>query len=150
MSPEQHILEVPQMTVNKHWKPLPIVKMWHNLSALIGLVQRGMIIIHTNHFCPPPDYTFPKGEDGRTFQHRWLQMFPWLVYIASTGYQNSNPGVLVNRPLKSFSKALELFSNHVDKEHHKIAVVKADYFKKTMTNQQLSIQSSFSRESGNQ
>ena len=82
-------------------------------------------------------------------------MFPWLVYskqenggyclpyvlFASSGQQNSNPGVLVNRPHKSFNKALELFRKHVDKEHHKIAVVKADEFKKTMTNQQPNIQS---------
>ena len=111
--------------------------------------------ILTNHFCPPPDYTFPKGEKGRTFQHRWLQIFPWLVYskqenggyslpcvlFAVSGYQNSNPGVLANRPLKSFSKALELFRKHVDKEYHKMAVVKADELKKTMTKQQPSIES---------
>ena len=130
------------------------VKTWYNLSALIVLVLRGSYDILTN-FCPPPDYTFPKGEKGRTFQHRWLQIFPWLVYskqenggyslpcvlFVSSGYQNSNPGVLVNRPLKSFSKSLELFRKHVDKEYHKMAVVKADELKKTMTNQQPSIES---------
>ena len=108
----------------------------------------------TNHFCPPPDYSFPKGEKGRTFQHRWLQVFPWLVYskqvnggyclpcilFASTGYQGSTPGVLVNRPLTAFNKALELLRKHADKEHHKAAVVRADEFKKTMSNQQPSIQ----------
>ena len=58
------------------------------------------------------------------------------ILFASSGCQNSNPGVLVNHPLKSLSKALELFCKHVDKEHHKMEVVKADDFKKTMTNQQ--------------
>ena len=74
-----------------------------------------------NHFCPPPDYTFPKGEKGRTFQHRWLQIFPWLVYsrqenggyslpcvlFALSGYQNSNPGVLYNNTFYMHSYILD-------------------------------------------
>ena len=82
-------------------------------------------------------------------------MFPWLVYnkqknggyclpcvvFASTGYQGSTPGVLVSRPLTTLNKALELLRKHADKEHHRAAVVGADEFKKTMSNQQPSIQS---------
>ena len=59
---------------------------------------------------------------------------PCVLFVPS-GHQNSNPGVLVNRPLKSFSKGLELFRKHVDKEHHKIAVLKADELKKTNNDQ---------------
>ena len=86
-------------------------------------------------------------------------MFPWLVYskqknggyclpcvvFASTGYKGSNPGVLVSCPLTAFSKALEVLRKHADKGHHKAAVVRADEFKKTMTNQQPTIQSRLSQ-----
>ena len=113
----------------------------------------------TNHFHPLPDYSFPKGEKGHTFQYRWIHLFPWLVYskqenggyclpcvlFASTGYQGSNPGVLVSRPLTAFNKALELLCKHADKEHHKAAVVRADQFKKIMTNQQPTIQGRINR-----
>ena len=113
----------------------------------------------TNPFHPPPDYNFPRGEKGRTFQYRWLQSFPWLVYskqknggyclpcvvFASTGYQGSNPGVVVSRSLTAFNKALELLRKHADKEHHKAAVARADKFKKAMTNQQPTIQGRISR-----
>lgn len=109
----------------------------------------------TSHFKPSHDYCFPKGVNGRSFQFRWLQMFPWLVYskhenggfclpcvlFASTGYHGSNPGVLVSRPLTAFVKALELLRRHGDQEHHKVAVVRADEFMKTMTSQQPGIQS---------
>ena len=127
------------------------------ISSRSTSVERYYLL--TNHFHPPPDYNFPRGEKGRTFQYRWLQSFPWLVYskqknggyclpcvvFASTGYQGSNPGVLVSRPLTAFNKALELLRKHADKEHHKVAVVRADEFKKTMTNQQPTIQGRISR-----
>jgi hypothetical protein len=113
----------------------------------------------TNHFRPTPDYHFPKGAKGRSFQHRWLQVFPWLVYskqenggyclpcalFTPMGYQGSNPGILVSRPLVTFGKALEMLRKHADKEHHLAAMVRVDEFNKTMTNQQPSIQSRLSR-----
>ena len=83
-------------------------------------------------------------------------MFPWLIYskqenggyclpcvlFAPTGgYHGSNPGVLVNRPLTTFGKALELLRKHAAKEHHLTAMVRTDEFRKTMTNQQPSIKS---------
>ena len=120
----------------------------HNLSAS----TRYSLL--TNHFQPPVDYTFPKGDSGRSFQRQWLQSFPWLVYskqedggfclpcilFASVGYRGSNPGVLVSRPLTVFKKALETLRKHADKEHHKSAIVRAEEFKKTMSGQQPSIQ----------
>ena len=33
----------------------------------------------TSHFQPSADYNFPKGASARSFQHQWLQSFPWLV-----------------------------------------------------------------------
>ena len=113
----------------------------------------------TNHFRPSVDYKFPKGASGRSFQPQWLQSFPWLVYskqadggfclpcvlFASVGYRGSSPGVLVSRPLTVFKKALETLRKHADKEHHKSAIVGAEEFKKTMSNQQPTIQQRLSK-----
>ena len=77
-------------------------------------------------------------------------MYPWLVYskqenggyclpcalFAISGYHGSSPGVLVSPLLTAFNKALEVLRKHADKNHHKLAIVRADEFKKTMTNQQ--------------
>ena len=65
--------------------------------------------------------------------------------FARSGYHGSSPGVLVSRPLTVFNKALEMLRKHADKDHHKLAIVKADEFKKTMTNQQPSIVSRLSQ-----
>ena len=109
----------------------------------------------TNHFKPGADYSLPEHANGRSFQFRWLQWYPWLVYskqenggfclprvlFALSVYHGSDPGLLVSRPLTMFAKALELFRKHADKDHHKTAVIRSDEFLKTMTNQQPDIQS---------
>lgn len=103
-----------------------------------------------NHFKPHVNYTFPKSANGRAFQHRWLLHYPWLVYsrqenggfclpcvlFATRGYHGSDPGVLVSRPMTTFTKALELLRKHADKVYHKLAVVRAEEFLKVMRNQQ--------------
>ena len=50
------------------------------------------------------------------------------VLFASTGYHGSDPGILVQHPLVSFSKALELLTRHIYKAYHKSAIVRADEF----------------------
>lgn len=101
-----------------------------------------------NGYKPAADYKFPKGINGHAFQHRWFQLYPWLSYIASrktlvtvflvffttSGYR-SDPGILVQCPLTSFIKALELFRKHVVKDYHKTAMVRAE----VMENQQPNI-----------
>ena len=113
----------------------------------------------TNHFKPSADYNLPKGASGRSVQYQWLQSFPWLVYskqedgsfclpcvlFAPTGYRGSTPGVLVSPPLKVFKKALDTFRKHADKEHHKTAIVRADEFNRSMSNQQPNIQQRLSK-----
>ena len=73
-----------------------------------------------NHFKPGADYSFPKCSSRRAFQYRWLMNFPWLAYskqenggfclpcvlFASPEYHGSYPGILVSRPLITFTKAL--------------------------------------------
>ena len=60
----------------------------------------------------------------------------FLACFAAIGYHGSNPGMLVSRPLTIFDKALEVPCKHAGKDHHKIAVVRADEFSKTMSSEQ--------------
>ena len=92
------------------------VKTWHNLSALIVLVLRGMIylLIISVHLLTTLFQKVRKALlfniDGSKYslglcnskQENGGYSLP-CVFFALSGYQNSNPGV---RPLKSFSKAL--------------------------------------------
>lgn len=119
-------------------------------NAGTNMSDAGKYQLLISHFKPGPDYRFPRGVHGRSFQYRWLQVFPWLVYskqanggfclpcvlFATDGYNQSTPGVLVHRPLVAFAKALELFRKHAEKDYHKAAVVRADDFIKVMKNQQ--------------
>ena len=54
-------------------------------------------------------------------------------------YHGSNPGILVQLLLVSFSKALELLTKHTYKAYHKSAIVRADEFFQVMNNQQSDI-----------
>lgn len=120
----------------------------YDVAEVIGsLDARGRCNLLTKHFKPCSNYCFPKTSTGRSFQH--LEVFPWLVYskkvnggfclpcvlfASCTVYHGSSPGVLVSRPLTSFKKALELLRKHATTEHHKTALVRADEFKRTITN----------------
>ena len=79
-----------------------------------------------------------------------MHLHPWLAYseqknggfctpcvlFATAGHHGSDPGILVQRPLVSFSKALEVLSKHAVKDYHKAALVRADEFMKVMSNEQ--------------
>lgn len=120
-------------------------------ASLSDSIRYGFL---TNHFRPSTSCSFPKCSTGRSFQNRCLQLFPWLVYSeqecgrfclpcvlfgSTAGYRWSNPGILVSHPLVAFKKAIERLHKHTNKEHHKIAVVQVEEFKKCMTGQQPSI-----------
>ena len=107
-----------------------------------------------NDFKPGGDYSFPKGGSRHAFQYRWLMNFPWLAYskqnggfclpcvlFASSEYRGSDHGVLVSRPLTTFTKALELLHKHADKGYHKEAIVQSGEFLIVMTHQQPDIRS---------
>ena len=131
-------------------------------SARISDDRKYQLLV--KHFKPCPDYKFPKGAYGRTFQYQWLQHFQWLVYskqenggfclpcvlFATFGYNQSTLGVLVRRPLTAFSKALELFRKHAASNHHQTAVVRADEFLKVMRNFQPDIRHQVSQAIANQ
>ena len=106
-----------------------------------------------DHFIPDPTHVFPRSSNGRCFQHRWLHRYPWLVYsknenggfclpcvlFSRGGNLRSDPGILVQRPLTNFTKALELLDKHTAKSYHKTAVVRFDDFVKVMRGQQPNI-----------
>ena len=58
------------------------------------------------------------------------------VLFATAGYQGGDPGILVRRPLTSFSKALELLDKHRAKSYHLAAVTRSDEFLRVMQGQQ--------------
>ena len=76
-----------------------------------------------DHYKPSADYSFPiTFSNGcyRSFQHRWLEKHPWLVYskAAKGGFCNfcalfsknrANLGVLVNNLSLTGSKYTKLF-----------------------------------------
>ena len=114
----------------------------------------------SNHLQPPVIYSFLRcSSTGRSFQHRWLQTFPWLVYsqqkdgsfclpcvlFAHSGYQGSSPGILVSRPLTNFKKARETLTKHADKEYHHTTIVRAEEFKSSVSGQQLDIHQRLSK-----
>ena len=63
------------------------------------------------------------------------------VPFASSEYRGSDPGVLVSRPLTTYTKALEMLHKHADKGYHKEAIVRSEEFLSVMTHQQLDIRS---------
>ena len=51
----------------------------------------------------------------------------------------------MTRPLTNFKKALEMLHKHTDKEHHKVAIVRAEEFERSMSGQQPDIQQKMSK-----
>ena len=103
------------------------------------------------------NYRFPKSTTGRTvsFQHRWMQLHPWLAYseqknggfcnpcvlFATSGHHGSELGILIQLPLVCFSKVLGVLSKHAMKDYHKAAVIRAEEFSQVMRNEQPDIRS---------
>ena len=90
-----------------------------------------------DHFIPDPIYAVPRSSNGRCFQHQWLHRYPWPVYskqenggfclpcvlFSRGGNLQSDPGILVQRPLTNFTKALELLNKNTAKSYHKSEIV---------------------------
>ena len=121
--------------------------MYVRSSRTIPVAEKYQLI--TAHFKPGANYILPKNASGRTFQYRWLQRYHWLAYskkenggfcipcilFAPSGHHGSDPGVLVQRPLTSFYKALEMLAKHTEKAYHKAAIVRVDEYCHVMRNQ---------------
>ena len=132
----------------------PALSFTQDCGDVASFVETHISVDQRYNFKPGADYSFPKHANGRSFQFRWLQQYPWLVYsrhdnggyclpyvlFGSSSYHGSNPGVLVSCHLTTLSKALEWLCKHTDKDHHKTAVIRSEEFVKTMTHQQPDIQ----------
>ena len=113
--------------------PLPAKKAreaaCEDVATYIGKSQQlsGAVKYHSlvNHFRPSVTFKFPKNANGRSFQYKWLQQYPWLCYsqqenggvclpcvpFASDGYHGSDPGILVRRPLTLLQRHWRHFAN---------------------------------------
>ena len=82
--------------------------------AVLGLTSGQKYTLLTSHYRPEWNFVFPKTfSDGccRSFQEKWLDKYPWLVYSKHLdgGYckfcslfakKRSTLGVLVNKPFE--------------------------------------------------
>ena len=86
-----------------------------------------------DHYKPSADYSFPKTFCYRSFQHRWLEKHPWLVYskAAKGGFckfcalfskNRANLGVLVNKPFTNWIKVHKIVQGHESNSYHYHAV----------------------------
>ncbi len=124
----------------------------------------------TNHFVPPPHYTFPPhdyGKQKRHFQLSWLSRYNGLVYseLDDGGYckycvlfgqpSPSVPtlaGTFVIRPLAHLGKASEKLREHFEgvkggsaRKYHLKAFQVAEMFMNVMSKKQLPIDQQLSR-----
>jgi hypothetical protein len=99
------------------------------LKAQRSLTENEKFFLLKHHFVPPKNYNFPSrvfGDRQRHFQNTWLEKYNGLVYSESEdgGYckfcvlfARCEPsvkelGILVNKPLTNFKKAVEKLSEH--------------------------------------
>jgi len=98
---------------------------------------------------PTRHYAFPKlsaGKQTRSFQHHYLDNWPWLVYSEMNGGGafckfcvlfskdgtgkggHQSLGALVKYPMKKFKHATEIFKAHASSKYHMDSVVDAEHF----------------------
>ena len=61
-------------------------------------------------------------------------------FLLVTGIMNRIRCAGVRHPLINFKKALEMLHKHSNKEHHKVAIVHAEEFERSMSGQKPEIQ----------
>ena len=95
------------------------------------------------HYRPGTDFKFPKTSSNgcyRSFQYRWLEKHPWLVYSkeADGGFckfcslfskNRESLGVLVNKPFTMWVKVHKVVEGHASNNYHFRAVCDALDFK---------------------
>ena len=76
-------------------------------------------------------FAFPKVDRSgcnRSFQHRWLDKYPWLVYSKKLDGDycllrtRLNLGVLVNKPFTALVKVHKIVDGHTTHQYHAQAV----------------------------
>lgn len=114
-----------------------------------------------NPWTPAGSYNFPvMSQSGhkRTFQLKWLSDFPWLSYSdkdsgaycrlcvlfgpREAGFGDQNLGAFSAKAFNRYKNAIAEFKEHANREYHKMSVIKAEAFRKTMEgkNQSVSLQ----------
>jgi hypothetical protein len=113
-------------------------------STSFSLPNEEKISIIENCWKPQRSYEFPKVENNRSFQYKWLEDFKWLAYSEAkegalckycvffshnTGGKGNHQslGVLVSNPLTTkLKKARQVFMQHENKQYHKTAMLMAE------------------------
>ena len=105
----------------------------------------------TEHFKPDVSSIFPitfSNGCNQSFQYRWLEKYPWLVYSKRLdgGFckfcvlfvrNREKLGVLVNKPFTSWVKVNNTAENHASYNYHIRAVETALDFKCSIEQPQL-------------
>ena len=93
----------------------------------------------TEHFVPTSMFKFPDSVCNRSFQIKWLEQYPWLVYskaldggfckyCALFAKDRSKCNVLVNKPFKKWVKVSKIMKNHASNTYHINALADAQAF----------------------
>ena len=107
---------------------------------------------YCNHFTPDADYKFPR-EGSRSFLHRYLMKYNWLIYsrqenggyclpcvlFARSTDTRKGKGVFVEAAFTNFKKVYEACDFHAEREYHKAAVAACDAFVEWMSGRRESV-----------
>ena len=124
----------------------------HAVSAL-SPGQKYAIL--TEHYVPGKSFSFPKiynNDCYRSFQRKWLDKYPWLVYskerdggfcklcaLFATKLSRCTLGVLVNRPFTTWVKVHKIVEGHASNKYHMDAVEDALAFKRSIEQPQVNV-----------
>ena len=124
------------------------------VSAVVSGLNAGQkYTLLTNHYRPDRNYVFPKTySDGccRSFQLKWLDKYPWLVYSKELdgGFckfcslfasRRDSLGVLVNKPFRRWVKVTKIVDSHGSHKYHTNAIEAALTFKQSVEHPQANI-----------
>lgn len=129
-------------------------------SAIHSLTNSEKYQYLTEHFKPTKGYQFPStymNKCNRSFQHKWLTKYPWLVYSPELdgGFclpcfffatNRSTKGVLVNSAFTRWTKVTSTLGSHAMMEYHSESLTKADAFKCGYKHPERTIRGHFNKE----
>ena len=129
-------------------------------SAIHSLTNSEKYQYLTEHFKPSKEYRFPStymNKCNRSFQHKWLTKYPWLVYSPELdgGFclpcfffatNRSAKGVLVNSAFTRWTKVTTTLGSHATLEYHLESLTKADAFKCGYEDPEKTIRGHFNKE----
>ena len=69
----------------------------HDYQHVSQQCQSDIAYFSNNRSSTDPLYKFPRGSSGRTFQHQWLNKYPWLKYSKQENGGYCLPCVLFSR-----------------------------------------------------